>query len=152
MVTVPRLSFYLAAGDDLHARKSFWVAVLVACLILLIGASIVILGAAPILSIFGTEFQSASRILTLVAITAIIEGLCIVSYSYFQAKGQLWLPFFIFAIPRDIALVAAAYVLCPRYGAMGLAFAALIAGTYTMCATFLLLLVRERSHLFARAQ
>jgi O-antigen/teichoic acid export membrane protein len=146
-VTVPRLSFYLAANDDAHVRKTYFVAVATSFAVLAAAASVTIVGTDWILAIFGSDFSNGSGVFILVVTTGVVEGLCITLYSFFQATGRLWLPFFLFTIPRDVALVVSAHILCPIYGARGLAIAAMLAATYTICATLALLFIRERRHL-----
>jgi len=146
-VTVPRLSFYLAANDDAHVRKTYFVAVATSFAVLAAAASVSIFGTEWILAVFGSDFSSGSGVFILVLTTGVVEGLCITLYSFFQATGRLWLPFLLFTIPRDVTLVVSAHILCPIYGARGLAIAAMLAATYTICATLALLFIRERRHL-----
>jgi len=147
-VTVPRLSFQLASNELQQARHTYLIAMGASVAVLSVGAATVIFGASWILGIFGAGFADGFDVLGLVIVAGLLEGISVTLYSLFQARGQLWLPFLIFSVPRDTILVVAAFLLCPTYGAKGLGIAAIVSAAYTVGAVVVLLALRERNQFF----
>jgi O-antigen/teichoic acid export membrane protein len=151
-VTVPRLSFELATNDSGRVRHTFFLAVLAALVTLCAAALAVNLALPWVIGAFGSEFASDTALFRLVIITGVLEGVSIALYCLFQARGQLWLPFFVFSLPRDIVLVLAALLLCPQYGAIGLGAAALASSAYTILAVVIVLVLRRDHYLSSSAK
>ncbi len=75
------------------------------------------------MGIFGTDFVSKNTniLILLMSISVVLEAIGIAVYQLIQSNEKMWLSFFAIALPRDMLIVAAAYILTQNYGAAGLA-------------------------------
>lgn len=105
----------------------------------------------PLMALFGNQFTAGTDILRVLAIAACLQALTGPFYQVIQSQGRMW--FFLFAVtlPRDLLMVALAFVLTPRHGALGLAFAQLFAYVlpFLGVAAAARAGLRERSHALA---
>ena len=92
-----------------------------------LGGGAVILAGRPLLSLFGKTFETGYSVLTLLALSAILEALVMALNHIFVAEGRLWRLFSAVLLPRDVTLVVAAVFLTATTGAVGLALSHLVA-------------------------
>lgn len=101
--------------------------VLAIFLVSLAGVLFLGLFAKPVLLLFGKDFAPGRRILQLLLISTVFEGLSIGLYQYLQSRARIWLSLISINVPRELTLVAAAYFLVKPNGGVGLAQAYLAA-------------------------
>jgi hypothetical protein len=110
-----------SVGDAEHHMRVFRGNVVSIAWLCVIGA--VILGACSrwFLLLFGAEFSAARVLVWYLLGAAVFEGMTIALYQLVQSNSRMWLSVFGISVPRELALVAAAYLLVPRFGGRGLA-------------------------------
>jgi O-antigen/teichoic acid export membrane protein len=108
--------------------------------------SAVILGASSgwFLLLFGDEFSAARALVWCLLGAGVLEGITIGLYQLVQSKGRMWLSVFGVSVPRDLSLVASAYLLVPRFGGEGLAGSYLVSYALGLVCVSLLVLFLSR--------
>ena len=91
-----------------------------------------------LLGAFGRAFTDGYPVLLIVLAATTFEGMSQAPYQIVQSHERMWLSLGAIALPRDILLVAAAYVLAPRWGAAGLATATALASATGCVSTAML--------------
>ena len=86
-------------------------------------AAVVALVGVPVLGAFGKEFRAGYPVLLVVLLSSVPEVLAMAIVQVVHSESRLWLSLFAIALPKDCTLVVLAYLLTPRYGAVGLAVA-----------------------------
>jgi O-antigen/teichoic acid export membrane protein len=89
----------------------------------LLGALAVILLGPWLVGAFGHTFGGAYPVLVLLMLGTVSEALGVATYQVISVEEKIWLSLFGIVLPRDVSIVLLSYVLSPRYGALGLAFA-----------------------------
>jgi O-antigen/teichoic acid export membrane protein len=108
-------------------RKAFW-GNLAACALAALGAgSLIVLLGHILLGLYGRSFGGGYSVLAILMAAMVLEALMLAAYQIIQSQGRIWLSFFAIALPRDWTIAGLAFLLAPRYGAVGLA-AAYLAG------------------------
>jgi len=92
-----------------------------------------------LLRVFGKSFNDGYPVLLTLLATTIPQGAATALYQIIQSHAKMWLSFLAVALPRDVVLVALAYLRIPHSGAMGFALAC--AGAYTVALLATLILV-----------
>jgi O-antigen/teichoic acid export membrane protein len=86
--------------------------------------ALVVMAAGPwLLRAFGKEFDVGYPVLRVLMLAAVLESAATWIYQIIQSHGKMWLTLFGVVIPRDLLILALAYLLTPRLGATGLAAA-----------------------------
>jgi O-antigen/teichoic acid export membrane protein len=80
-----------------------------------------------ILSVFGRDFEGGKKVIQILMISTVFEGVSIALYQHLQTQEKLWSSLFLINIPRETAFVVLAYLFVPAQGAVGLSVA------YTLC-------------------
>ena len=88
------------------------------------------------MALFGSEFVAGAAILRLLAVAACIQALMGPFYQLIQTRGRMWFSLFAVALPRDVLMVVLAFLLTSDYGAMGLAWAQLLAWILAFAVVF----------------
>jgi O-antigen/teichoic acid export membrane protein len=114
-------------NNPLQYRRVFLTNLLLIGSAAITGAIFVGLFGPKLLRLYGKSFPEAQGILALLLCAAVIEAIAMASYQVLQSEEKMWLSLLAVMLPRDIALVALAYLLTPEYGAFGLGLAHLIA-------------------------
>jgi O-antigen/teichoic acid export membrane protein len=128
-VSLSLLNNQRGLGHGTGYRRMFWANLAIVAATAFLGASIVSLLGRPLLRVFGTRFVEAYPVLVLLMLSTIPESAGFAAYQVIQSNSRMWVSLFAIAMPRDILFVTLSYVLAPRYGALGLALAYLIALT-----------------------
>jgi O-antigen/teichoic acid export membrane protein len=76
-----------------------------------------------LLGLYGKDFRVGSPALALLLVAALPEALTNALNQSLQTRERMWESFLGINIPRDLVIIAAAFVLVPRYGAVGAACA-----------------------------
>jgi len=135
------LSRHRGTADHEGFRHAFWMNVLAVGAVAVVLAGIIIGGGHQLLRLFGPAFAAGYPVLVLLVASTIPEALSVALYQLIQSRGLIWISFFFVALPRDGALVAVAFLLSPRHGALGLAEAFMI--SILIMLTWTLLLARK---------
>lgn len=114
-------------GDFRRYRQMYWMNVVVTTSIVCLASIVVAVLGPQLLRLFGRGFNGGYRVLEVLLIAAIVEGFANSAYQVIPSEERMWLSVTVVTLPRDISIVALAYLLCPTYGAIGLA------GAYTGC-------------------
>ena len=80
-----------------------------------------------ILKYYGNGFTDGANVLLVLLVSTIPESLYLAFYQQINAHGRMWLSLFGVVIPWQTAFAIFFIILVPKYGALGLAFAYLIA-------------------------
>jgi O-antigen/teichoic acid export membrane protein len=113
-------------GDQSRFRKVFWTNTGITMGCVLMGALFIAGTGHFLLKSFGHGFTDAYPVLLLLLVSAVIETLAIANYQIIQAQERMWLSLLGVVLPKDIGLVAAAYLLVPSYQAFGLGLAHIV--------------------------
>jgi O-antigen/teichoic acid export membrane protein len=125
-VAMSLLNHQRGLGDARRYRKVFWANLLIGGMVVAVFTGVAVLIGPYVMLIFGKDFTGGGAVLTVLVLSALPYALMNAIYQIMFSQGRLWLSFFAFSIPRDALLVGCAYILVPRYGAFGLAWAHMI--------------------------
>ena len=117
------LNSHKGLRDAVRYRQMFWMNLALTLSITLLGAATVLAAGRLPLQVFGKAYAGGYSILAVLMAAAIAEAAVVAVYQLIQSQARLWASLFAVVIPRDLTIVALAYVLCPRQGAVGLATA-----------------------------
>ncbi len=117
------------AGDMPGFVRLYWNNILAVVASVLVVAAPIALFGKTILILFGKDFQHAYPVILVLLLSAIPEALSMSLFQIIQAEERMWFGFFGVIVPREIALVALAYLLTPSLGATGLAISYGVAWT-----------------------
>jgi O-antigen/teichoic acid export membrane protein len=92
-------------------------------LVTLIGGFVVGLFGDTILGVFGKEFSGGEKILKILMISTVLEGVAVSLYQHLQVQGKIWSSFFFINVPRETLFLVLAFILVPMIGAVGLSLA-----------------------------
>jgi O-antigen/teichoic acid export membrane protein len=123
-------------GDQRRYIKVFWVNTTVTAVLLIIVAGGVALGGQHLLRLYGPGFVEGYPILAVLLLAAVLDGMATATYQVVQSQERMWLSLFGIAVPRDVTLLAAAYVLT-IHGGFGLGAAFAISSAVGLLATLL---------------
>jgi O-antigen/teichoic acid export membrane protein len=76
-----------------------------------------------LLRLFGQDFRDGVSVLKVLLAAAIPEALAVAVYQVIQSRERMWTSLLFVSIPRDLLLVAIAYSIADRLGAIGIAYA-----------------------------
>lgn len=119
---VPVLSNLYGSGDQLGFRKVFRANLLGVSGLALCCALMVMAAAKPIMAAYGRSFHSGWPILIILSLSALPESLNTLLGHPLMVAGAMWWRFG-FDVLLALALIGVAFVLVPRWGAVGLASA-----------------------------
>lgn len=106
-------------GDETAYRRTFLVN-LAAVTAMTIAAMAALLAVAPhALRAFGTGFEQGQMVLVVLLLSTPLEALGTAMNLAVQTRGRMWFLLLRITLPRDGAIVAVAFLLVPRYGAIG---------------------------------
>jgi O-antigen/teichoic acid export membrane protein len=114
-------------GDAASYRAAFWTnwGTVVGFATLAAGALALL---APFaMRLFGRDFVAGSMTARILLVAAVIEAISLATCQVLHNRERLWLTLVTYSLPRDLVLVALAFVLSGRAGAVGLAMAYLSA-------------------------
>ncbi|MDE3136086.1 MAG: oligosaccharide flippase family protein [Acidobacteriota bacterium] len=141
--TLPVLASLYGEGDGRGFRGVFRANLLVNTGLALVAALLVSLFASPILAIYGHGFRQGGAVLVVLAFAALPGALNTVLGQPLVAARAMW-----WRLAFDLVLVGSlvglAWILIPRYGALGLASAYGLAFSITSLGLFLFLCVTRR--------
>lgn len=123
-------------GDQRRYAKVFWINTAATVLLLIVVAAGVALAGQPLLRLYGPGFVAGYPILAVLLLAAVLDGMATATYQVVQSQERMWLSLFGIAIPRDLTLLAAAYVLT-THGGLGLGAAFAISAAVGLFATVL---------------
>ncbi len=109
--------------DQARYTKVFWANTAATSALLLAAAAAVAIFGKLLLGLYGSAFVEAYPVLMVLLLAAILEGHAVAVYQVIQSQERMWLSLLTVSAPRDVAVVAIAYVLVPTQGATGLAIA-----------------------------
>lgn len=125
-VVLPILSSIAGNADATGYKKIFYYNVLINACISLFMVLGVVLFSDLIMSFYGTEFEKQSMVLNVLIVVAGLMAVNNVIGHAISSLGKMWTGF-AFNILWACVMIVSAYYLCPKYGALGLAIANLIA-------------------------
>ena len=88
-----------------------------------------------ILDLYGRDFRSGYVAVGLLLLAAIPESLTNALFQSLQTRERMWEALVGINVPRDITMIALAWILVPRYGATGAAAAYLAGRTVALIST-----------------
>jgi O-antigen/teichoic acid export membrane protein len=121
-VALPVLSNMYGVGDSSGFRKVFRVNVLLNTGIAFVAALVIAAFAMPIMSMYGAPFRAGWPILSILAFTAVPEALNTILGQPLVAGHYMWWRF-AFDVLLVGVLLGSAWLLIPKWNAMGLALA-----------------------------
>lgn len=92
--------------------------------------------------VFGEHFAGASAILDLMMIVAVLEALATLMVYEIFGQRKFWLSFIFYSTPKDIILVALAWVMAPSMGEYGVVIAYASSWTYGLLVAVTLLVLK----------
>jgi O-antigen/teichoic acid export membrane protein len=113
----------LGGGVNSEYQSAFWLNLRATLLITLLGVVALLLTGPLLLRLYGTSFTAAYSLLFVLLVASLPESATIAINQVLQSKGMVWRAILTVNVPRDAAIVAGAYLLAPRFGALGLAVA-----------------------------
>jgi O-antigen/teichoic acid export membrane protein len=116
-------------GNQNNYRKVFWLNMALTAGIVFVGASVIALSGGWILRLFGKDFGGGQMVVAVLAISTIPEAIALAAYQIIQSKAKMWLSFSAVVLPREFTSILAAYLLIPKYGALGLAYSYMLSQT-----------------------
>jgi O-antigen/teichoic acid export membrane protein len=115
------LNHHKGLGESEGYRNIFETNLVVVGVAAIVGALILAVAGPELLRLFGKDFSGGYRILLILLGAAIPQALALAVLQHLQSQERMWFSFFAVILPRDLLLVALAYVFIPRSGAFGLA-------------------------------
>jgi O-antigen/teichoic acid export membrane protein len=94
---------------------------------------------------FGADFAQGADILRWLMVSVVFECAATLWSYRLAAERRMWTSVLGFTIPKDMILVAAAFVLVPDYGAEGLAIAHLVSWIYAILALAVMAVLHIRT-------
>jgi O-antigen/teichoic acid export membrane protein len=129
------LNHHKGLGQNALYRRTLWVNLGIVGVAVLLGAAFLAVLGPEILRLFGKQFGDGYSVLLIMLGAAIPQAVALAAYQHLQSQERMWLSFFSIVLPRDLLLAVLAFVLVPRFGAVGLACAYLIAWTAALLLT-----------------
>ena len=117
----------LSDGENEKYSKIFWMNVILTSMTTISTAAIIAVIGKFLLRLYGQEFVLGYPVLLVLLGAAVLEGLTLGPYQIIQSCEKMWLSLFVISLPRDLLLAISAYHLTPTYGAVGLAYAYVLA-------------------------
>jgi O-antigen/teichoic acid export membrane protein len=117
----------LSAGDRNEYSKVFWMNVSLTSAATIAAAAVIAFTGPAVLRLYGQDFVSGYPVLLVLLGATVLEGVALGPYQVIQSRERMWLSLFVIAIPRDLSLAVLAYFLTPQHGAVGLAYAYVLA-------------------------
>jgi O-antigen/teichoic acid export membrane protein len=96
------------------------------------------------LGLFGHKFTAGLSILWVLLVATIPESLLIGLSQYLQSQEKIWLTLFSINIPRETMLVILAFILIPKFGALGFAYSYLIVHSVALIIMSAMLFIKFR--------
>jgi O-antigen/teichoic acid export membrane protein len=128
------LNHHKGLGESEGYRNVFRMNLAVVGVAAIAGALVLALAGPELLRLFGRDFSGGYKILLVMLGAAIPQALALAVLQHLQSQERMWFSFFAVILPRDLLLVALAYVFIPRGGAFGLAGACALAWTAALLA------------------
>jgi O-antigen/teichoic acid export membrane protein len=147
-MVVPVLSNLHGEGDGAGFQKVFRANLQLNISLALLAALLIAAFATPIMTVYGNSFRGGRAVLIVLAFSALPEALNAILGQPLIAAHQMWWRF-AFDLLLVAVLVGLAWVLIPKWGALGLAASYGLAFTTTSLGLFLFL--RNASWLSARS-
>jgi O-antigen/teichoic acid export membrane protein len=116
-------------------REVFWSAVWMNLAFALLLVGVLVLGAEPVLRLFGNDFAAGRWVLVLLLASVLPELLATSFYQLVQSAGHMWRSLFLIAMPRDLLYLGLAALFVPQHGVLAAAAAYLAAHTVGLLAT-----------------
>jgi O-antigen/teichoic acid export membrane protein len=129
------LSRLKGARESAGFRSVFWSNVVLNLGFSTLAVGVLVIAAAPVLGLYGPEFQAGRLVLVVLLVSVLPEMLSMSFYQLIQAAGRMWHSLFLIAIPRDVLYFVLAAMLVPAHGAIAAAYAYLIAHAVGLAAT-----------------
>jgi O-antigen/teichoic acid export membrane protein len=148
-MVLPVLSNLYGEGDGAAFRRIFRVNLRLNASLALLAALSIAAFAAPIMAIYGSPFHGGQAVLIALAFSALPEALNAILGQPLIAAHLMWSRF-TFDVLLVAVLVALAWVLIPKWGALGLAVSYGLAYTATCLGLWLYLFLYQSSWLSAR--
>jgi O-antigen/teichoic acid export membrane protein len=143
-MVVPVLSNLYGAGDLMGYKRVYRAHILLNSGLALVPAIVMLLIAAPIMSLYGESFQSGWPILMILALAAVPEALNAILGHPLIVAGAMWQRF-AFDMLLAVVFICMAFLLIPRWGAVGLASAYFLAFSVTSLGLYIFGKMRTRS-------
>lgn len=122
-VSVSLINSHKGQRNNASYKLAFLLNLKVTVVSALVGATLMWMGGAWAIRLFGADFVSKNItvMMLLMSISVVFEAAGIAVYQLIQSHAKMWLSFFAIALPRDVLIVVAAYFLTQRYESAGLA-------------------------------
>lgn len=137
-MVLPVLSNLYGEGDGRGFQRIFRANLRMSTGLALLAALFIALFAAPIMAVYGGSFRGGRSVLIVLAISAVPEALNAILGQPLIAARRMWSRF-AFDLLLVVVLAGLAWVLIPRWGALGLATSYGVAYTVTSIGLFLFL-------------
>jgi O-antigen/teichoic acid export membrane protein len=110
-------------GDDARYRRVFWANLAVTVTAAAVGAASAVLAGPWLLGVYGSSFGEGYPVLRVLMLAAVPEILAAAVFQVVQTHGRIWRTLFTIVLPREGTIALGSFLLSPRYGAVGLAWA-----------------------------
>ncbi len=147
-VSMSLMNNHRGLRDAQSYRRVFKVNLISSTLSVVTGGAIVALLATRLLLVFGKDFASGLPVLLVLLLAAMLEAIAGSLYQVVQAESQMWSSMFMIVIPRDVLIVALAFLWTRTNGAVGLAAAYTVGWSVASLLTALLVIRIGRSSLW----
>jgi O-antigen/teichoic acid export membrane protein len=141
---VPVLSNLYGAGDQMGFKRVYRAHILLNSGLALIPALAMILLAAPIMALYGESFRTGWPILMILALAAVPEAMNSILGHPLIVAGAMWQRF-AFDMLLAVVFMSMAFLLIPRWGAVGLAMAYFLAFSVTSLGLYIFGKMKARS-------
>ena len=117
------LNYQKGLVNEKEYRRTYWINIIINCVLVLAGLLVIYLVGNSILGLFGKSFAEASPVLLILLLSGVIEIVSVSIYQVMQTREMMWLTLFLVAMPNHVTLIILAYLFAPHLGAVGLAWA-----------------------------
>ena len=115
----PSLERAWASNQPQTATRIFRTALAAGATTVIALATIVVIFAADLMTVFGKGYAAESAELQLMMIAAIPEAFALTCYMRIQMAGRMWSVIFAALLPRDAVMLIVVVVMAPQYGLRG---------------------------------
>jgi O-antigen/teichoic acid export membrane protein len=117
------MNHHKGTGRGSEYRRTMWINLAVSTTIVVVAAGVLAAFGRDILRVFGKDFNAGYSVLLILLASMIVQSVSAALYQIIQSHARMWLSFLAVALPRDLTVVALAYLLIPAHGAIGFAVA-----------------------------
>lgn len=112
----------------------------ISSIVALVSVAIIFIFGHQILALYGRAFTAALPLLEVFSISLVFEAMSLPLQQALLSKGHIWRTFVFALLPRDLVVAVLSYLFVVQHGAIGIAYAHVIAWLICLLATSIMLL------------